>query len=59
MRCQSCDTVESGPVIQLWKEYRVGGIESSDRFYLCPDCDREVDPIELWAEEATVTQVKA
>jgi len=59
MKCENCGKSCPTPTMaRLWNEYRVGDIGSSDRFYLCQPCDNEVDPIEVWAEKVTVTQVK-
>jgi hypothetical protein len=58
MICESCGKQVSDPTIApLWSEYRVGSIDSPERFYLCPACDRETDPIALWAEQAEATEI--
>lgn len=43
---------------RLWKEYRVGGPHSKERFYICATCERVgVNPMDLWVGKARVYEL--
>lgn len=59
MKCENCgDKCKRPAMAPIWKEYRVGSVDSPDRFHLCPSCKKTVDPIEQWADQATETEVQ-
>lgn len=61
LQCEHCGREPCHPTeLRLWTEYRVGHVESPDRFWLCAGCQRDetIDPIQLWAAEAEVHTVQ-
>lgn len=60
LECLHCgDTCEQIGLVPMWKEYRVGGLQSDETFHFCPGCEKDqtVDPIRVWAKQASVHEV--